>query len=158
MVDWNAVGALGEILGAVAVVITLLYLSKQIRQNSRSVQVAALRDTTSQWNHWSELLATSPDLAEIVVRGNHSFKGLTEADALRYGAFVQTFFDNVESSLTLVQIHKVDQDIDAIESIVGRRMLTKGYVEWWEENSIDYGDEFVNWIDTKRREIVTDED
>jgi len=67
-------------------VITLLYLSKQIRQNSRSVQVAVLRDTTSQWNHWSELLAMSPDLAEIVARGNHSFKSLAEVDALRYGA------------------------------------------------------------------------
>ena len=88
MVDWNAIGAIGEILGAVAVVITLLYLSKQIRQNSRSVQVAALSDTTSQWTHWSELLAASPDLAEIVARGNQSFKSLAEVDALRYGAFI----------------------------------------------------------------------
>jgi hypothetical protein len=40
VVDWNAIGAIGEMLGAVAVVITLLYLSKQIRQNTRSVQIA----------------------------------------------------------------------------------------------------------------------
>jgi hypothetical protein len=157
VVDWNAIGAVGEILGAVAVVITLLYLSKQIQQYSRSVQVAALRDTTSQWNHWSELLAMSPDLAEIVARGNHSFKSLAEADALRYGAFIQTFFDNVESNLTLVQTHKVDKDIDAIESIVRRRMLIKGYVEWWEENTTDYGGEFVDWINTQRRKGDTDE-
>ena len=157
MVDWNAIGAIGEILGAVAVVITLLYLSKQIRQNSRSVQVAALSDTTSQWTHWSELLATSPDLAEIVARGNQSFKSLAEVDALRYGAFIQTFFDNVESSLALVQTHKVDKDIDSIESIVRRRMRIKGYVEWWEENTTDYGAEFVDWINTQRRKGGTHE-
>ncbi len=93
--DWNAIAAVGEILGAVAVVATLLYLSKQIRQNARAVQVAALRDTTAQWNHWSELLASSPDLAEIVARGNNSYKSLPEVDALRYGTFIQTFFDNV---------------------------------------------------------------
>ncbi len=72
--DWNAIAAVGEILGAVAVVVTLLYLSKQIRQNSRAVQVAALRDTTAEWKHWSELLASSPDLAEIVARGNGSYR------------------------------------------------------------------------------------
>jgi hypothetical protein len=150
VVDWNAIGAIGEILGAVAVVVTLLYLSKQIRQNSRSVQVAALRDTTSQRNHWSELLATSPDLAEIVVRGNQSFKNLPEADALRYGAFIQMFFDNVQSNLALVQTHKVDKDIDSIESIVRRRVRINGYAEWWEENKTDYDGTFVDWINAQR--------
>ena len=154
MIDWNAIGALGEILGAVAVVITLLYLSKQIQQNTRSVQVAALRDTTAQWNHWSELLAASPDLAEIVFRGNQSFQSLPEADALRYGAFIQTFFDNVESNLTLVQIHKIEKDTAAIESIVGRRLRINGYVEWWEENTNDYAAEFVAWINAQRRKAA----
>ena len=157
MVDWNAIGAIGEMLGAVAVVVTLLYLSKQIRQNTRSVQIAALRDTTAQWNHWSDLLATSPDLAEIVVRGNESFKNLSKVDALRYGAFMQTFFDNVESNLELVQTHKVEKDTDAIESIVRRRLQIKGCVEWWDENTADYRGEFVDWINTQRREATANQ-
>ncbi len=66
--NWDAIGAIGEISGAIAVVATLLYLSKQIRQNSRSVEISALRDTTAQWNHWSEMLATSADLADIVAK------------------------------------------------------------------------------------------
>jgi len=36
-VNWDAAGAIGEILGAVAVVATLYYLSRQIRQNSVSL-------------------------------------------------------------------------------------------------------------------------
>lgn len=149
--DWNAISAIGEILGAVAVVATLLYLSKQIRQNARAVQVAALRDTTAQRNHWSELLASSPDLAEIVVRENKSYKNLPDVDALRYGAFIQTFFDNVESYLTLAQVHKVDKDVQVIEDIVRRRVCITGFSEWWEENVDDYDDEFVAWINTIRQ-------
>ena len=71
--DWGAIAAVGEILGAVAVVVTLLYLAKQIRQSSKAVEVTALRDSTDHWNHWSELVASSPGLAEIVARGNRSY-------------------------------------------------------------------------------------
>lgn len=38
--NWEAIGALGEIAGAVAVIVTLLYLAKQIRQNSKSLDRA----------------------------------------------------------------------------------------------------------------------
>lgn len=36
--DWNAVGAIGELLGALAVFITLVYLAIQIRQNTRTME------------------------------------------------------------------------------------------------------------------------
>lgn len=41
--NWDAIGAIGEILGAVAVVITLGYLAVQVRQNARSEKVSALK-------------------------------------------------------------------------------------------------------------------
>lgn len=148
--NWTAIGAIGEILGALAVVLTLLYLSKQIRQSSQAVQIAALRDTTAQWNHWSELLATSPDLAGIVSAGNRSYKNLSEADALRYGAFVQMFFDNAESYLTLVSEHGVDKDIETITAIVERRICINGFAEWWDQNTADYNADFVSWINELR--------
>ena len=35
--DWNAIGAIGEIIGALAVFLTLVYLALQIRQNTKSM-------------------------------------------------------------------------------------------------------------------------
>jgi len=57
--NWQAIGAIGEIVGAVAVVATLLYLARDIRQNSRSLAISALRDTTANWNQWGQMVATS---------------------------------------------------------------------------------------------------
>ena len=145
MLNWDAIAAIGEILGAIAVVATLLYLSKQIRQNSMAVQVSA-----EQWNRWSEILASSHDLAEIVARGNRSYIDLPDADSLRYGAYAQMFFDNAESYRTLVQDHDVDKDMSVIEEIVRRRIRSKGMSEWWDENTADYDDAFVAWINGLR--------
>src|SRR5215470_9601515 len=99
--NWQAIGAIGEVVGAIAVVATLLYLARDIRQNSRSLAISALRDTTSNWNQWGNMIAASGDLAEIVARGNRALDELSEAEALRYGAFVQSFFDNVETFRSL---------------------------------------------------------
>jgi hypothetical protein len=41
-VSWDAVGAIGEVVGAVAVVASLVYLARQIRQNSSLVEQSAL--------------------------------------------------------------------------------------------------------------------
>lgn len=38
--DWNAVGAVGEMLGGSAVVVSLIYLSFQVRQNTRALREA----------------------------------------------------------------------------------------------------------------------
>jgi hypothetical protein len=46
-VNWEAVGAIGEIVGAIAVVATLLFLTVQLRQNTKSVDEAR-KATVSQ--------------------------------------------------------------------------------------------------------------
>ncbi|MEJ2239539.1 MAG: hypothetical protein P8X82_14680 [Gemmatimonadales bacterium] len=38
--NWEAVGAIGEIIGAIAVVVTLIYLAVQVHQNTKSVQAS----------------------------------------------------------------------------------------------------------------------
>ena len=38
--NWEAIGAVGEVVGAIAVVSTLIYLAVQIRHNNRSLAEA----------------------------------------------------------------------------------------------------------------------
>ena len=52
VINWDAVGAIGEIVGAAAVVITLLYLSVQLRQNTRTAKHAIKRGVYSDARGW----------------------------------------------------------------------------------------------------------
>jgi hypothetical protein len=69
---------------------------------------------------------------------------------LRYGAYVQAFFDNVESYRSLVSDHKADKDLDVLKSIVARRVVVPGFAAWWAENTPDYSEDFVGWIENLR--------
>ena len=41
--NWEAAGAIGEIIGALAVFLTLIYLALQIRQNTKAVRASRAR-------------------------------------------------------------------------------------------------------------------
>jgi hypothetical protein len=76
MINWEAAGAIGEILGAAAVVATLLYLARQTRLSREATEVGnlALRstariDSTRYWSEETIRMALSPDMASILTQG-----------------------------------------------------------------------------------------
>jgi hypothetical protein len=148
--NWDAISAVGEIVGAVAVIVTLMFVARDIRQNSKSLAMSALRDTTAQWNQWSDMIASSGDLADVVAKGNKAYEDLSESEKLRYGAYIQSFFDNAESYRLLVTDYKAEKDLTVLISIVSRRVNIPGFSAWWLENTSDYSAEFVAWIEGLR--------
>jgi hypothetical protein len=53
---WEAIGASGESLAAVAVVVSIVYLSIQIRSNTRATEASASFDATHSWALSNELV------------------------------------------------------------------------------------------------------
>ena len=51
MLDITTLAAWGEFLGGIAVVVSLIYLASQIRQNSRLLRASTAR--RSAWRSWS---------------------------------------------------------------------------------------------------------
>jgi len=74
-VDWNAVGAVGEILGAVAVFLTLLYLATQIKQTNKMARFETTREIMGQFNACNHLYATDAAIREVLLkRGELTFE------------------------------------------------------------------------------------
>lgn len=55
--DWEAIGAVGEVLGALAVVATLGYLAVQIRQNTKAVRIQTYQAIMDSSNRLGDSLA-----------------------------------------------------------------------------------------------------
>ena len=66
--NWEAIGALSEFVGAIAVVITLVYLAIQIRQNTRAIRLDTGHDITEEYRDIFALMAENRELAELVHR------------------------------------------------------------------------------------------
>ena len=55
--NWEAIGAIGELLSVVVVVASVIYLAIQIRENTRVSQNEAYRETIEIWNGFFRMLA-----------------------------------------------------------------------------------------------------
>lgn len=150
--NWQAASAIGDLIGAGAIIISLIYLAYQLRQNTRSIKIAALQSTMDRWIEWSGVLATTPDLAQIVHRGNANYRSLEPAEALRYGAYIQMFFDAVENYHAQLVDIGIDGNQSVLDSIVRRRIVIPGFAQWWEENTGDYDSQFTAMIERVRKE------
>ena len=70
--DWDAIGAIGEVLGAVAVIATLLYLGTQISQTNRIAKSSVARELQQKYSDLYTLIATNSEIMGLVTRLRNS--------------------------------------------------------------------------------------
>lgn len=105
--NWDAVGALAEALGAIAVVVTLVYLSRQVRENTLSVRRATTHDALESIADFNQLVASDPQLVDLFWRGTGDPDSLSEAEWRRFVSLASTlvrrfellYLDHVEGVL-----------------------------------------------------------
>ena len=69
--NWEAISAIGQIVGALAVVISLIYLAREVRRNTRASRLTAMRSMSDAFNRWVQQLAVHPHLTEVFYRDIH---------------------------------------------------------------------------------------
>lgn len=82
--NWDAVGAIGEIIGALAVFVTLAYLAVQIRQNTKAVSASALDSSVNAVSAIRSTVLASSEVTEILLKGYENPEGLTEVERARF--------------------------------------------------------------------------
>ena len=145
--DW---GAIGEIVGAIAVVASLIYLAIQIRQNtaqiSRSIEsdrFAAFERNATSGNRWRELLLVNKDLADLFTRGARSYRDLDPAERFRFGLLMRNTFSDVQVAFIRNQhVGKEDRNSGGFEHIVTGLFEHPGILEWIERSDVDWHPEF----------------
>ena len=92
--DWDAIGAIGEILGALAVVATVGYLAVQIRQNTRSTTTSIYE---SAMNGYVELNRTmlEADINAICFKAIADPESLSELELFQYHTFHRMWLAHV---------------------------------------------------------------
>jgi len=101
--NWEAIGAVGEILGAIGVIVTLAYLATQIKQNNRLLHNSISRDVNQGLALLNSRVADDAEFADLFIRGSEDIDSLTPTER-------QRFFAHVMDTLNLaVYVHGVQR-------------------------------------------------
>ena len=69
-VNWEATGAAGEVLGAIAVLVTLIYLATQVKQSNNLARFNATTEIINQFNELNRLVSTDHALRKVLSKSN----------------------------------------------------------------------------------------
>ena len=149
--DLTQLANLGEFIGGVAVVGSLLFVGFQIRNNTR-----ILRATTTYGSHHdlssiNRIIAADPQLARIIAIVESRREGeLDESQQDRMRYLVREVFQHIEGEMHLLKHGILDQAIWDTHIAWTRRVAeTPLGAEWWAaERQIGiFSPEFIEWID-----------
>lgn len=90
--NWDALGAIGEIVGAIAVVVTLLYVARQIHQANAQTQAQARYSFVEAYGHMNTSISGDKAVASVFRRG---IKGLDldEDEYIQFFALIGQFLN-----------------------------------------------------------------
>ena len=135
--DWDAVGAVAELLAAIGVIVSLIYLAVQVRLNTRLQKRNNLVDISTELATTARLTATNPELASLVVRGLGDIDSLDSIERYRFDSFFYAFIANFERALLDAQDgHYPEEQLVPLKAAIAGYLGTDGGRAWWRQRKI----------------------
>ena len=152
--DIQTIGAWGELLGgvsgliaAIGVILTLLYLAAQIRQNTRSVQASTELEMLSAWNQLGAMRNESPELMSLYDRGRSGYENLDQEEIRRFEMLCYPQFNIYQALFHQYERGVLTKDVwEAQERNLKLALESPGVRSWLEKNLPRYSDSFTKYL------------
>ena len=130
--NWEAAGAIGEIVGAVAVVGSLAYLAVQIKLNSKLLENAAQNSISVKYSETMSVPALSPENAAVFYKGLTEPEKLAAEEATHFLFMIANTFIQMDYSYQLyLEGHVSRERWKQLEQAVTHYMATAGGQFYW---------------------------
>ncbi len=145
--NWDALGAIGEIVGASAVLITLVYLARQVGHARREQQISAVRANRDERRQFFQTTRDSPYLPAIVSKLQQG-EPLSPEEQYRLNvhyalAWGIMYSEWVQGQLSPVAAYSVNFDVT-----VELAIRQPGMVEWFSDSGERlYPDAFRSYVE-----------
>jgi len=154
--------AIAQIIGAVSVVVSLVYLAIQIRQNTkqvedhtRAVRAAALHASLSYGLDTRISVFTSEEVASIYARGLEDPGSLDKIEVLRFRLMMASIVDTFLNMYSQTKMSGFSPDTWVAQANSARRVLRTNGGRWfWGVYGSEYNESFKEEIDTLIKENV----
>jgi hypothetical protein len=151
----QALGAIGEFLGSIGVIATLIYVGVQVRQNTRAVRSSTMQSvsqvTSDVFKNNCEDLERTEQFAELASKPSHSV-----AERLFYIGFAMQAFRAQENAYYQRQLGAIDPASVSLEKRVRAVVTNPTYRRVWDEGLAQayLSDEYIAFIE----QVLSDDD
>jgi len=157
--NWDALGAIGELIGAIAVVVTLVYLALQVRQSNRAARSSNALAVLMNSQRVAQAVMVDRGLGDIVVRAIAGKEELSSADKLAAYAWFHILLKTSELAHMSFLHGELDQEYwEGWLRFYRSYYLTPGFQAYWVERKGGFTPGFQaaveRWMEESRTPVT----
>ena len=150
--DLTQLANLGEFIGGVAVLVTLIYLAVQVRSGAREQRAASMRESTREMASVLQAISLSGETAEIWRNGMNHFIELGPTERLRFSGLIGHLLRLQEQLYYQVGDGTVEPEVwGGFENQLHDLAAYPGFHDWWPTRENWYGQRFRRFVDSHIR-------
>ena len=144
----NDLANMGQVIGAIAVVISLIYVALQIRQNTNAVRSATAQTVHEHFAKWYHLVAADDELAKIVAKGLRDYRSLSEQERVRFVATFSAFLSYSQNAFLKWREGLLASQLwMGWQHVIINLVCAPGGKAFWKDRAYMFGDEFRRHIE-----------
>ncbi len=139
---------IAEIVAATAVIISLIYVGKEVQSNTAAIRGAAMQAIATTDADALMTVASDADLSEIVRLGDQDPSQLTSAQAFRYGLFMRQFWLSFQNIFQQSELGLIESSVwQSYLTVICGRYSSRGPRETWQNHVLILDTEFAALVE-----------
>ena len=147
------IGNLSEIIGAIGVIASVIYLAQQVKKQTEEARLEASRDIASNFIETLRTVSENPELARILPSGVRNYDELEGEERLRVNYYFAAIFRIAEQQY----LHSTRGTLDSMyfesfELAFQGLLSNDGPRQWWNHNQGIFSPGFRAFVESTMAE------
>ena len=145
--NWEAIGAIGELLGGIVVVVSLVFLAIQIRRNTQALQLGVAEETNRSFSTYLAMF-TQPGVSRVYRVGLASPSELDDDELVTFNAVISMLFNHLVYTQTLRSSGMSLSNERGVNTAAMYVLRQPGGQQWWRRFRVSYNESFRTYVDS----------
>ena len=159
MTGLQSLGSIGEFVGAVGVVISLVYLAQQMKQNTTSVRAASFNSMVQNSIGLLEHSFRDSEFAALVLRAERDPDALSPEESVRWDAYMTAVYRHFGNLIYQHRVGALDPLMwEAYQATLKEHLRTSAWASWYEEHGHVFSVALTRQVAEARTELAAESD
>lgn len=149
-----ALGNIGEFVGALGVVVSLVYLAQQMSQNTTSVRAASFNSMVQNSIRLLEHSFRDSEFADFLHRAESDPDSLSPSERVRWDAYMTAVYRHFGNLVYQYRVGALDDQMwDSYARTLEDHLRTPSWAAWFEANKHVFSSSLVEQVERAVRKI-----